>query len=791
MLMKFVDDSKENVPKRSESLIVGIKGDDMHQAQVQIPTEEPPPLPENDRLKAIGKRATRWDGNLKVSGSGKYTADIRLPGMLYAQMVDATVPHAKVVSIDTTEAEKMPGVKAVHVVEHVLGNAQLRDPKQELPSKYPIVRYAGQPVAAVAAVSPQLARAAALKVKVKYAPLPFVVDRDDARKHDAPLVYPGPADQAGTAGGGGGPKNVPQVGNVHGPAEHKVGYIDEGFSDAAEVVEARYITQVQTHSALETHGVVADWKPDVLTVYASTQGTSTVRDELAYVFSLPKNKVRVITEYMGGGFGAKFGAGNFGVVATHLSKKAGAPVWLMLDRQQEHLSVGNRPDSDQSLKIGAKKDGTLSAIQLVSYGTAGCGTGAGCSGPAINMYKCPNVHTQEYDVFINGGPAASFRAPGHPQGCFALEQSIDELAEKLGMDPLDFRDKNDEFEPRRVERRIGREKFGWDQRRKAGSDPGPVKRGMGVAQAVWYRIIHMDSAAEVRVHQDGSVELMSGVQDIGGGIKTVLAQVVAEEFGLTPKDISIRIGDTQYPSGPPSGGSCTTASITPAARNAAYQAKLAFLRSVAPALNVSSDDLVLQDGHVRSKSDSSKSWTFKRAAAKMRTSEIAARADRVPDYKNVGRRLNYGGVHFIEISVDTEMGHIHVERALAVQDCGRPMNPLHLESQINGGVLQGISYALYENRILDKQKGLMVNPNFDFYKVIGAQETPKIEIHVIENYLGLSSTDAGGIGEPSTMATAAAIANAFYNATGVRMRRTPMTPAAVLETLGKVRSVTA
>jgi len=232
--------------------------------------------------------------------------------MLYARMVTASIAHGKIVSIDSSAAEKHPGVRAVHIIQHVQGVAELRNPALEIPSRYPIIRYLGQPVAGIAAVTQDIADDAAALVKIQYAPLPFVVERTAARAADAPLVYPGPADEAGTAGGGGGPRNVPQTGNVHGPQRKQVGDPEQGFKDADVVVEGEYFTQVQTHSALETHGVVADWKPDELTVYASTQGTASVRDELADIFKLPKNKIRVITEYMGGGFGAKFGAGNEG-----------------------------------------------------------------------------------------------------------------------------------------------------------------------------------------------------------------------------------------------------------------------------------------------------------------------------------------------------------------------------------------------------------------------------------------------------------------------------------------------
>ena len=773
----------QNAATRTETFVFGIPQDGLTQKQRQVPVDEPPPLPRNSELTFIGKPTPRWDGAQKVSGRGKYTADVHLPGMLYARMVDADIPHGRITSIDTSAAERLPGVKAVHVIEHTFGIAELRDPKQESPSKYPIVRYAGQPIAGIAATTPQIAADAAALVKVTYDEMAFVVDRQDARAEDAPKVFPGPADAAGTAGGGGGPKGVQQVGNVHGPQQKKLGDVEQGYRDADAIVESEYFTQVQTHSALETHGFVVDWKPEEITVYASTQGTASVRDEFAEVFKVPKSQVRVITEYMGGGFGAKFGAGNEGVVAAHLSRKANAPVKLMLDRRQEHITC-NRPDSHQKLKIGAKKDGTLTAISLTSYGTAGVGTGAGTAGPATNLYKCPNLLTEEYDVFINAGPGAAFRAPGHPQGCFAFEQAIDEVAVKLNMDPLDLRDKIDENPQRRVERNIIREKTNWNSRKPAGSDQGPIKRGMGIAQSVWYRFVNMDSSCEVRVSKDGSVELMSSVQDLGTGTKTLLALIVAEEFGIQPSDVVVRIGDTRYPIGPNSGGSVTAGSITPAVRDAAWQAKQKLFAAAAPKLGTTADNLTVKGTKVVLKNDESKSFTIRQLAAKMPTSEISARATRRPEYAK--ERLTYGGVDYVELAVDTETGRVHVEKVFGAHDCGRPINPLGVISQINGGMLQGISYALFEERIMDRKKGYMLNANLESYKILGAREVPDIQVELVENYIAMSSTDAAGIGESAGIITmAAAIGNAFYNATGVRMRKIPMTPANVLAALGK------
>ena len=777
------------VPTRTDNFVWGIPQDGLQQKERKVREDEPPPLPANAELTYIGKPTERYDGPAKAMGTGRYTADVNLPGMLYARMIDATVPHGRIVSIDTTAAEKLPGVRAVHVIEHVYGSAELRDPKLETPSRYPVVRYAGQPIAGVAAVSQQIANDAAKLVKVQYDTMPFVVDRSEARADDAPVVFPGPADAGGSAGGGGGPAGVPQKGNVHGPQRKTVGDIQKGFAEADVTVEGEYFTQVQTHSALETHGFVVDWKPDEVTVYASTQGTASVRSEFADVFKLPKSKVRVITEYMGGGFGAKFGAGNEGVVAANLSRKANAPVKLMLDRRQEHI-VCNRPDSHQKLRIGAKHDGTLTAIELVSYGTAGVGTGAGTAGPATNLYKCPNLLTEEYDVFINAGPGAAFRAPGHPPGCFAFEQLIDDLALKLDMDPLTLREKIDDSPARKAERQVILERTNWRNRRPAGADTGPIKRGMGVAQSVWYRFVSMNSSCEVRVSRDGSVELMSAVQDLGTGTKTMLAVVVAEEFGIPPSSVVIRIGDTRYPIGPDSGGSVTTGSISPAARNAAYQAKQKLFDAVASRLGTTADNLAVQNGRIIFKNDASRSFTLKQVTAKLPTDEISAQATRVAEYSK--ERLTYGGVDYVELAVDTETGRVHIEKVFGAHDCGRPINPTGVISQINGGILQGISYALFEQRIMDRNAGCMLNANLENYKILGAREVPDIEIALVENYIAQSSTDAAGIGESAGIITlAAAIGNAFYNATGFRMRKIPMTPANVLAALGKVQEVQA
>jgi xanthine dehydrogenase YagR molybdenum-binding subunit len=354
------------------------------------------------------------------------------------------------------------------------------------------------------------------------------------------------------------------------------------------------------------------------------------------------------------------------------------------------------------------------------------------------------------------------------------------------MDPLVLRDRIDENPVRRVQRQIIRESAIWKSRSaRSNADAGPIKRGIGLSQSVWYRHLTMNCGAEVRVHKDGSVEVLSAVQDIGSGIKTVLAQILAEQFGVPPAKVSVKVGDSNYPVGPNSGGSVTTASLTPAVRDAAWQASQKFLSSIAPALGTPPSDLSLSHGMVSSASGKFKPVAFRLAAAKMNIDEVSAQVMRTPDY-DPSKYDTYGGVDVAEVAVDTETGRIHVKRVLAVHDCGRPMNPNQVISQICGGVIQGISYTLFEQRLLDPNHGLMVNPDLDRYKIAGAYEVPEIEVQLTESYIGQSSTDASGIGEAAGIISAgAAIGNAFYNATGVRIRQLPMTPAVVFAALNQ------
>ena len=781
-----------NEQMRRDKFPSGIAGISVGEIERQVPEGEAPPLPTNDQLRVIGKPMPRVNGRAKVTGAARFTVDVKLAGILHGRLLRSPHPHARIVSIDTKVAERHPDVRGIHVITDIVGRAV---ESGQTPGMLPRALYVGAPIAAIAATTPEAAESALSLIKIEYEVLPFVVDIEDARKTAAPEVFRSPV--VGFSFGGGVPASseLQQHGNVRGPTKAGArGNVEQGFAAADTVVEAEFRTEVQTHCCLETHAIVADWRSDGLTVYLSTQFTAGVRNELAEAFGLPRNRVRVVVDAMGGGFGSKSSAGNYARAAIALSRAAGAPVRLVLDRHEEQLDSGNRPGTFQRLKIGADKNGQLSAISLYTYGTAGTAIGAGVGNVAQAMYECPNFDIEQYDVFINAGPGCAMRGPGNTPGAFAVEQLVDELAEKLKIDPLVLRDRIDASPVRREERRRGAERIGWSRRHAPGADTGTIKRGIGMAQSLWGANVQTNASCEVRLLRDGSVEIRSSVQDIGTGIGTVLAQVVAEEFGLQPEDITVRIGDTDFPAGPPSYGSRTTASITPPARNAAYKVKQTLLEFIAPRLGVAAGDLVLRDGRIAVKADPTRSISLREAAATLRTDQISAFASRSDDYGGFRRTMtdaalaqtDLGGVQFAEVAVDTETGIVRVKRVVAVQDCGRPMNPLLVESQVQGGVLMGLSYALFEDRIIDRHTGHMLNADLEYYKIAGSRETPDIEVLLLENYQGQSATDAYGIAEPANIPTAPAIANAIYNAIGVRLRQLPMTPAAVLGALGRI-----
>lgn len=752
---------------------------------VTTPADEARPWDAESKLKVIGTEIPRIDGHLKVSGAAKYTFDVNLPGMLWAAVLRSPHPSATIRSIDTKAAEEAPGVEAV------LPLAEAGDR----------IRFAGQDVVAVAAERPEQARDALALIAVEYEPHDYVVETMAATRDKAPVVHEAPVKERRTEGDEpGAAKAGAMQGNVRPLPPATRGKWDRGLKESQVVHEATYTTQVQTHSALETHGLVVRWdSKDAMTVWASTQGIFSVRDEMAAVFELDASKVQVITEFLGGGFGAKFGASapgtRLGYIAGELARRAKAPVKLMCDRHEEHVCTGNRPDSHQSVKIGARK-GKLHALAIESFGTAGIGTGAGVGRNAIGIYtKIPHVRVAAHDVFTNSGPGTAMRAPGHPQGAFAVELAIDELAAKMKVDPLALRLAHDEHPVRRYQMEQGAERFGWAEARERSAGQrarkSRMRRGVGMAASIWGDFGRAKAArATVSVRRDGSIEIKNGVQDIGGGIATVLAQVGAEVFGRPLSTVEVLYGRSEHGPSVGSGGSQTTSSVTPAVRNACEQAK-AELSEVAAHAMGARPEAVRWDDEGTAHADG-KSMTFAQVCKKIDGEAIVTTATR-PNTYNEGPMGFPGapfpqiaGVQFAEVEVDTWTGVVRVPRVLAVHDCGRVMNALTLRSQINGGVILGTSYALMEQRVLDEDFGRMLNPDLESYKILGARDCPTIDVLLTEVYTGANNTGAAGIGEPATIPTAAAIACAVFDALGVAVRSLPLTPARVLAALGKV-----
>ncbi|TPV93354.1 MAG: xanthine dehydrogenase family protein molybdopterin-binding subunit [Myxococcales bacterium FL481] len=754
------------------------------QAVVTTPDDEPRPWDADSQLTQVGKPTPRIDGVLKVTGAAKYTFDIALPGMLFAAVLRCPHPCAKLVALDLQPAERAEGVRAVLAVAEI-GDRLL---------------YAGQDVAAVAATSATLAREALAEIVATFEPLPFVVDPSRAQQPDAPAVHQGAVQERRTEGDEPGEASAAKRrGNTRPGRSQKRGQAAKGLRRAHTVFEATYTTAVQTHSALESHGLVVRWDgPKAMTAWASTQSIFSTRRDLADMFDLEANQVRVITEYMGGGFGGKFGANapgsSVGWIAASLARKAQAPVKLMCQRDEEHLVGGNRPDSRQRVRLGADSRGRLVAVHVQASGTAGIATGAGVGRNAFGIYsRCPNTLVESLDVFTNAGPSTAFRAPGHPQGAFAIESALDELALALGQDPVDIRLANDGHPVRRYQLELGRERFEWTRRREHARAQRRrntrLRRGVGVASSIWGDYSNPGVVVTVVVGRDASIEVRNGVQDIGGGIGTSMALVAAEVFGRPHDRVRVHIGDSELGSGVGSGGSSTTGSVTPAVRNACEKARAGLLELAATKFGVAANKVQWEaGGRVRF---GRQTLEFEELCKHISGDALVTTGSRPKTYAShpyayPGSSVpQIAGVQFAEVEVDTWTGLVRCTQVLAIHDCGRVMNELTVRSQINGGVIGGVGYALFEERVMDNDLGVMVNANFEQYKIAGARDVPQIDIVLTQVVTGSNSTGAVGIGEPATIPTAAAIANATANALGVHVRSLPLTPRQVLAALSR------
>jgi len=739
----------------------------------EVQEQIPDPWPKNEELKIVGKRIQRVTGEETVTGDAKYTYDIKLPGLLRGKILRSPYPHAKILSIDTTEAEKLKGVKALithkNTGEYKLGGNSIFNTT---------VRYEGEEVAAVAAVDKETAEDALRLIKVEYEQLPFVVDPEEAMKPSAPKVDPD--------------GNI-----VRGrPSVYERGDLEKGFNEADFIIEETFTTPVIHHSPAEVHVSVANWEGDYLTLWDSTQFVFGVRSTLASVFNLPLHKVRIICHFMGGAFGCKLGLRRQGVYAAVLAKMTGRPVKMAISRKAKYLCGGNRPSSIQTLKFGVKNDGTLCAIYQKTIGEVGAyGGGAGVTTPLKTVYKCPNLKTEEYSVLNNAGPSCAHRAPGHVQGTFAMEQMIDMCAEKLNMDPLEFRKKNyvdfDQIRNLPYTSKYlmeaydaGAKEIGWNRRKmKPDTDNGRFKKGIGMATQIWSGGGGPPALVSVKINPDNTVNVLSGAQDIGTGTTTLMAQIVAEELGVELDRVKVTIGDTETcPYGPYSGGSITAPSMCPAARAAAWNAKKKLFELASVFLGSGDEPLEWKDGRIFLKNNPEKGETLSSIFGRTRTAMILASGAR--ENNPEGYVTNTFGAHFAEIEVDTWTGKIKILKYVACHDIGRVINMLTAANQIQGGVFQGLGFTFYEERVLNKNVGRMENPNLHDYLIPLIGDVPDVVSMIVSDPDNkLNHTGNKGLGEPPMIPVLATIGNALYNATGVRIKDLPMMPDKVLMAL--------
>ena len=708
--------------------------------EIEVDADSGPGWGPNDKHKLLNQRITRVDGPLKAAGAARYTYDQRLPGMLYARVLRCPHAHARVTKLDTEAAAKIPGVKAI------------------IPAPLTELRFAGAPVAAVAATTPEIAGDALRAIKVTYEVLPHVVHAHEAIRPEAPKV-------------------VAEESNLQEKAKNgEKQKAEAAFATADAIVEGEYITPRIHHACLETHGMVVDYRGgDSATIYASTQGTFTIHGDAAKELGLTENAVTTTVEHMGGGFGSKFGLGLEGMLACRLSKQTKVPVKLMFTRYDEFVMAGNRSGSWQKMKAGVKNDGTIVAMEARQYRLGGIGQGSQAGQPYI--YRMGDTYREIFALHTNEDSSVAMRAPGHPQASFAVESLVDELAHKIKMDPVEFRKKNlrDEVYHRQLER--GAKEIGWSRRNPvAGGNAGPFKRGMGCAVGTWGGGGNNQCKVDVTISRDGSVLVAVGTQDLGTGTRTYTRAIVAEELGLTIKDVKERIGNSKLGAANPSGGSTTAPSLSPSVKDAAIKARLMMAERVAPLLgNPKPEEVLFADGKV---SANGKSLSWQQAVAALPAAGITSHGEWRADLQARGVH----GVCFAEVEVDVETGFVKPIKMVHIQDGGLPLNRLTMESQINGGVIQSIGMALWEGRVMDAQLGMQLNPGFGDYKLPGSLEMPEL-VPIIDDDDKREAVI--GIAEGCIIPAVGALANAVFNATGVRVRELPITPDKILMGLTK------
>ena len=703
--------------------------------EVWIVVEEDPleQWPEGP-LAVVGRPAPRQDAPQRVRGEARYTADLKLPGMLHAAVLRSPHAHARARRIDLAPALELPGVRAA------IGPGEAHGLEEE-------AGFAGAAVAAIAADTFSQARAAVEAIEVEWEELEVVLDPDDAVKRG--LLTDAE------------------------PRRYERGDVERAFAEADVVVEATYRTQTVLHNSLETHQAVCEWQGDVLHVYISTQYIWGIRQAVADTLGLPEDKVRVVCEFMGGGFGSKNSPDEYTYVAAELAKRTGRPVRCALTRREEHTSAGNRNATVQRLRAGARSDGTIVAFDGEFTNSVGwSGWNASTEGPMRMLYDCENVRTVTYGAQLNTPPMKAFRAPGFVEGTFGLECLVDELAARLDVDPLELRRRNyansndgTPFSSKNLEDCYRRAEPHWERRHevRARSD-ATWKRGVGMASQIWYGGGGPPSYAWVRLGSDGRATVITAMQDIGTGTRTAMAQIAAEELGLPLEHVDVVLGDSaRGPYASISAGSSTLPSMGPAVRAAAADAREQV------------EDIAEQRGMP-------KGTPLEEIVAVLDESQILGKGARGPN--PTGMSVLTFGVHVVEVGVDVETGEIVVERVAAIHDVGRIVNPLGASSQVEGGVIQGIGHTLSEERLLDPETGRILTTSLDAYRMPTIADVPEIVCEFVDRPdEHLTNLGSKGLGEPPIVPIAAAIANAVRDATGADVHELPISREEMLRAL--------
>jgi xanthine dehydrogenase YagR molybdenum-binding subunit len=697
----------------------------------------------------IGQRVSRLDGIEKASGKAKYNSDRNPAGLHHAVMVTSPHAHARIKSIDIEAAKKSKGVSAVNVWMKA-GDE---------------ITYQYKPIAAVAASTEELARDAARKIKVDYEVLPHLVVEDNLQLAES-LKRAAPS------------------------GEKIEGDPDDAMKKAEVTVEGSYSVPVITHCCLEPHGSVANHKGDVIDFMPSTQAVSDAPLDLGKALEMPATAITVTQDHIGGGFGSKFSVDEWGYASARLSKDAGHPVKLFLERNQELTIAGTRPSFFSKIKVGGNKDGMITAWDSMSWATAGM-TGGGGGNNLPYVFPIPNKRAVHMAVATNNGSARAWRAPNHPQFSLLTCAAVEDFAAKIGMDPIEVYKKNLAANTRGAVYAYQLDKaadmIGWKQKYKArGTAQGTVRNGMGIGIATWGGLGH-NSTCKTIINPDGTVQVELGSQDLGSGTRTIIAQVVAETVGLNVPDVNVKLGSSTLPKSGGSGGSTTIGGVSSSSRKSTTAALNQLFEKVAPSMGTTADKLVAKGGKIMPIDDASKAISWKEACRKLGAGRIEATESFSTRNPEGLASAGTAGVQMAEVSVDVDTGVVTINKMVAVQDCGLIVNPKLAESQVFGACIMSICAALSEEVVRDQQTGKTLNADMEFYKLSGAKDIGEIEVH-LDIRPEHDQRGVIGLGEPPAVPGMAAVANAVANAIGVRVPDLPLTPDRVLKALypGKV-----